>query len=441
MDRLDQEDWFMLTVCDYAGQVRGKAVPMSERSHRLDQGMGLAPTSMMISAFGEISATPWGPRGELLTIPDPKTEVVLPALNEEGAAERFMLCDIVELDGAPWACCPRQWLNRGLEILRSQFGLELKSAFEHEFHYSGGIGRLGDAYLLDAMRLQGRFAGTLMAALRKNGIEPESFMPEYGPAQYEVTMKPANGLRAADNAVRLREITRAVARGYGHRASFSPVMAPNIVGNGVHIHFSLEETSGRPITYDPDSDFGIGERAGSFAAGILEHMADILALAAPSVVSYERLQPNRWSATWNNLGSLDREAGIRLWPLSRRAGADPVADANLEFRACDGAANPYLALGALVYAGLDGLRRNLTMPEPTQKDPADMTDEERAHHKLERLPENLEVALERLEKSAFAKSVMGGEFLAAYITHKRGEMSQLADLDLEEVCRRYGDAY
>ncbi len=441
MERLAPEDWFMLTVCDYAAQVRGKAMPMSERAYRLEQGIGIAPTSMMISAFGAISATPWGPRGEILTIPDPETEVVLPAFNDEGAEERFFLCDITELDGAPWSCCPRHWLARGLETLRSEFGLELRSAFEHEFHYSGATGRLGDSYLLDAMRLQGRFAGTLMAALRANGIEPEAFMPEYGEAQYEVTMKSETGVRPADNAVRLREITRAVARGFGHRASFSPVMAPNLVGNGVHIHFSLEDTSGSPITYDPDADFHISARAGSFAAGILAHMADMLALTAPSAVSYERLQPNRWSATWNNLGNLDREAGVRLWPLSRRAGSDPVAAANLEFRASDGAANPYLALGALVYAGLDGLRRDLPMPAPTQKDPLDMTEAERAQHKLERLPDSLEAALDRLEQSGFARSVMGDDFMNAYLTHKRGELMQLADLDLGEICRRYAQAY
>lgn len=441
MERLAPEDWFMLTVCDYAAQVRGKAMPMSERTRRLEQGIGIAPTSMMISAFGAISATPWGPRGEILTIPDPETEVVLPAFNEEGAQERFFLCDITELDGSPWPCCPRQWLARGLDALKTEFGLELKSAFEHEFHYSGATGRLGDSYLLDAMRMQGRFAGTLMAALRSNGIEPEAFMPEYGEAQYEVTMKPATGVRSADNAVRLREITRAVARGLGHRASFSPVMAPNVVGNGVHVHFSLQDLSGQPMTYDPDTDFHISERAGNFAAGVLEHMADMLSLTAPSVVSYERLQPNRWSATWNNLGYLDREAGLRVSPLSRRPGCDPVAEANLEFRASDGAANPYLVLGALVHAGLDGLRRSLPMPEPTRRDPLDMTDAERVHHKLERLPESLEAALDRFEKSDFAKSVMGDEFVEAYLTHKRGELMQLADLDLEEICQRYAQAY
>ena len=441
MNNIKTEDWTMLCICDYAGQVRGKAVPLYESEKRYQHGMGIAPTSLMITAFGAISNSPWGARGEVLMIPDSSTEVYLPAFQSGEFDEKFVLCDLVELNGEPWPCCPRLWLTHGLQQLKDEFGFELRSAFEQEFYYSGAEGRLGDSYLLDAMRLQGSFASTLMGQMRANGIEPEAFMPEYGAAQFEITVKPTIGTCTADTAVATREIARSVARKLGHRVSFSPVMEPNVVGNGTHIHFSLEEKNGNPISYDPDQPNNISTPAGSFVAGILAHMREILALTAPSKVSYERLQPNRWSSTWNNLGILDREAGVRLCPISSRSGSDPSSSMNFEYRASDGAASPYMVLGALVYAGLDGLRKQMKLPEPTTVDPTEISEEDQKRHQLERLPQSLEEALDIMEKSQFIQDAMGTEFQDAYLIHKRSELSQLAELSEDEVFEKYANAY
>jgi len=240
---LERADIIMACICDYAGQVRGKGFLYQDLEKRLRRGVGLAPTNLMITAFGAIVETPWAARGELLVMPDAATEVRI-GLDGDRPDERFILGDLCELDGTPWECCPRDWLRRALAALKSEFGLRLNAAFEHEFHYSGAKPRLGDAYSLDSMRLQGAFAQTLMHALEANGIEPEMVMPEYGPQQFEVTCAPAVGLEAADRAVRLREIVRAVARAHGEKATFAPVMGMGLVGNGVHIHFSLQDGVG-----------------------------------------------------------------------------------------------------------------------------------------------------------------------------------------------------
>ncbi len=437
---MEREELVMLCICDYAGQVRGKGFPASELTGRLRSGIGLAPTNLMINAFGEIGDSPWGPRGELLMLPDAETEVRLD-FGDERPPEWFYLANLTELDGSPWSCCPRNWLVRGLDALKSEFGLEVKAAFEHEFHYSGSPARLGDAYLLDAMRLQGNFAQTLLPALRANGIVPETFLPEFGPQQFEITCKPALGLRAADDAVRLREIARAVARFHGHKATFSPVMAAGAVGNGVHVHFSLQNLEGAPVNYDSAAAHGVREVAGQFLQGILAHMPSLAALTAPSVVSYERLQPNRWSATYNNLGNKDREAGVRLCPLSDLPGSDPDASFNFEYRAADAAANPYLVLGALVWAGLDGLRKKMTLGRTTNRDPDDMKPEERAERGIVRLPQSLADALPQLVANEVMNEAMGAEFLAAYVMHKRSEIELLESYSPEERIARYADAY
>ncbi len=437
---MEYEELVMLCICDYAGQVRGKGFPVSELDGRLRTGMGLAPTNLMINAFGEIGDSPWGPRGELLMLPDPATEV---KIDFDGArpTERFFLADLTALDGTPWHCCPRHWLARGLEALEREFGLILKVAFEHEFHYSGAAARLGDAYLLDAMRLQGNFAQNLVGALRANGIMPDTFLPEYGPGQFEVTCKPALGMAAADDAVRLREIARAVARFHGHKATFSPIMAVGAVGNGVHVHFSLQDRDGTPLSYDETAPHGIGEGAGHFVEGILAEMPALTALTAPSLVSYERLQPHRWSATYNNLGDRDREAGIRLCPITRLPGSDPAASFNFEYRAADAAANPYMVLGALVWAGLKGLRDKPRLREPTLGDPDDMTAAERERLGLIHLPQSLSEALSLLAQNEAMGQAMGAEFRAAYLMHKRSEIDFLEDYSPEARIARYADAY
>ncbi len=132
-------------------------------------------------------------------------------------------------------------------------------------------------------RHQGFFGEALIAAIRRAGASPDSFLPEYAPRQYEVTVAPTAGIRAADEAVIVREMARAVAFRLGHRAIFAPAAEPNGVGNGTHIHFSLRDTAGRPVMHDPKRSYGLSEAAEPFAAGILHHLPALAALTAPSI--------------------------------------------------------------------------------------------------------------------------------------------------------------
>lgn len=431
---MHNEDITLAVICDFGGRVRGKGFKTSDTEKIAKKGVGLAYSNLMITCFGEIVETPWGPHGDILMIPDLSTEVII--LGDDGAAdERFVLCDLVNIDGSPWSCCPRSWLRKGLELLRDEFQLELMAAFEHEFHYSGIETGHGSAYGLDAWRYQGSFAQRLVHILDQNGVAPELVMPEYAPQQMEVTNAPALGVAAADRAVRLREITRSVAHRHGQKATFSPLMPGGGVGNGVHIHFSLQGSDGTPCSYDPVQPHNLRTGFGQFIAGVLAHMGDFMPLTAASNISYERLQPNRWSASCNNLGKQSREAGIRICPVT---GDDPERSFNVEFRAADATANPYLALGALVWAGLDGLRRELPVPDATE---GDVTDEDIARLGLKRLPASLTDALDAFRKNDALRSWMGDEFHNAYQVNKRGELKLLEDVDIEEQLRRYANCF
>jgi glutamine synthetase len=437
---MPREHVVMFCYCDIAGQVRGKGLPASTLPKRLSKGIGWTPTNIMLTAFGPIAEGPWGPFGDLVLMPDPTTEVDV-EFGDNHPREHFFLCDVLHTDGRPWDCCPRTFLKRALDALEQRAGLRLLSAFEREFYYEGADERLGSAYSLDAIRRHSLFGEVFVGALQAAGVEPESYLPEYGPRQYEVTYAPSLGVTSADRAVIVREIARAAARSLGHHLSFSPAVTPDVVGNGVHIHMSLLDLSGRPIMHDATGPYGMSEVGGRFVAGILRHAAGLCALTAPSVISYLRLVPHRWSAAWTNVGFRDREACVRICPVLEMPGTSVAGQFNIEFRAADATASPYLALGALVHAGLDGLLQEMPLPEVTTVDPQLLDERERARHGIARLPQSLEEALDALVADEAAKSCFPEPLFDAYLRHKRCEVALMADLDRNERCQRYKEAY
>ena len=420
---MQREQIVFVGTSDLSGHFRGKSFPLAVLPARLAGGVGLAPTNMFLSAFGPIHFTPFGTEGEVLLVPDPATRVVVPF--DGGATEYFFLGDIRDFDGAPWAFCPRQVLRRALEALAVETGLTLLAAFEQEFCYGGVPTHPAQPYELDAYRRQGVFGETLLAALRRAGVVPDSFLSEYGPQQFEVTVAPMRGLRAADDAVITRELTRAVAFHFGERASFTPLPHPDGVSNGTHVHWSLLDRDERPVLHEEDAAWQMSSVGRHFVAGVLHHLPALCAVTAPSLPSYYRMRPPGWAPTRADVGVLDRGSAVRICP---GAGGDRTRRArqyNLEFRVADATASPYLTLAVLVQAGLDGIRHRY---EISATPPAS-------------LPDSLEAALQLLEASAAAADWLGPTLHAAYVAFKRAEIDALNGLEEKEICRRYAEVY
>lgn len=432
-------DLVMICTSDIAGQLRGKAVPRHALAARQEIGVGWTPTNVLITGFGPIAPSPWGALGDLCLVPDPATAVDL-ELSEWGIDESFMLGDVRELGGTPWACCLRSQLATAAGRLERDHGLRLLSSFEQEFRYFGAEAQPGLGYALRAHRRLGPFPNRLMAVLEAAGLDTDSFMPEYGPGQCEVTIGPQPASKAADQAAILRELVRATARGLGTRASFAPILDPGGVGNGTHVHFSLWDTQGRPVSYHPARPHGVSQVAGAFLAGVLRHLPEYLAMTASAVVSYLRLTPHRWSAAFDNLGRQDREAALRICPIFGPAAEAPQRF-NFEFRAADAAASPHLVLAAILNAGLSGLDQGLPTPPVTQTDLAALSAADLASTGYRRLPTSLAEALELTAESAWAEAAFGATLVDAFVRHKRAEIEALRDLTDAERCARYAQAY
>lgn len=427
-----------ILTTDLVAVTRGRSVPVDASSWR-EQGCGWVPVNLAFDPFDAIATpNPWGALGDVRLRPAMATLTRVDAIPGRPPLH-FVLADITGLDGAPWACCPRDFLRRALADLE-RAGFSLVASFEHEFTRLNTGTPPAPAFSLAAHRRAEPFLTDLFAALRRADAEPEMILPEYGADQFEVTCAPTDALAAADRAVILRAVTREIAEASGRAVSFCPKTRPDGIGNGVHIHFSLRDAAGLPVTYDPARPGNLSEAAGAFVAGVVRHMPALCAFTVPSPVSYLRLVPHHWSAAYACAGERNREAAVRICPLPAGA-ADPARGFNLEYRAADATANPYLALGVLVRAGLAGLREGLPQPPLVSVDPAEMTDAERTALGVARLPGSLGAALASLAADGEVVSWFAADLLTAFRSVKSREIAQAEGLSPDALCRRYSTVY
>jgi glutamine synthetase len=182
-----------------------------------------------------------------------------------------------------------------------------------------------------------------------------------------------------------------------------------------------------PATHDASAPLGISPRVAPFFAGVLAHLPAIAAFTAPSVASYYRLTPNKWAPVHANISRQDRGAALRVAPVFQVSPEEPARQFNVEFRVADASACPYLALGAIIWAGVDGLTRQLTLPT--------------SHHDTPLLPRSLEEALAALERDEVAVTWWTKEAMAAYLAFKRAEIETLGPAGPDEICARYAEVY
>jgi len=416
--------------CDNGGVIRGKACHTRFLESYLRSGIGLTVAMQSMNMLDQlVPEGSFGPVGEIRLVPDPDTFAVLPYAPRSAR----LLCDMQTLEGKPWDVCPRSFLKRMIERARAA-GLALKAAFENEFTLAR---REGEAYVpldrslcFSTIGMDGAapVMSEMMEALEAQGVFPEQCYAELGPGQQELPVRYADALRAADNQITLRETGRGVALHHGLIASFAPKPFPGEAGNGSHVHFSLWRTKdGGNHFHDPRGRYGLSEAAYTFIGGVLAHLPALVALTAPSVNSYRRLQPRFWSSAYTAWGPDNREAAVRV--ASVRRGIE-MESTNLELKPCDPSNNPYLALGALLAAGLDGIERKLDPGEPVLADPDSLSEAERGRRGIRRLPTSLGGALDALERDEVLRAALGEPLAKEYLIVKHSEVRAFADKDV-----------
>ena len=412
---------------DHGGIIRGKAAATARLAERMESGIGHTRAMMAMSMMDELQPVEgMGPVGEVRIKPDPNTFVTLPYAFGVAA----MLADQVNLDGTPWDGCARTFLKQAIADLAAE-GYELQASFEPEFT----LGRREGAELIPideslcysatGFHLAHDYIIDLVDALNRQGLEVEHYYPELGHGQQEIPIRHATALQAADRHVLLRETARAVAIRHGLWASFAPKPLPGQAGNGAHLHSSLW-AEGSNAFADPSGQFGLSRLGYRFLAGVLAHLPGLVALTCGSVNSYRRLAPQSWSSAFTCWGMDNREAAVRV--PSRMWGLDE-ASTNLELKPSDATGNPYLALGAVIHAGLDGIRDKLDPGRPVDTDPATLSRATRRRRGIERLPSSLGEALDALEADELLMAALGPLRRDAYLAVKRSEVAAFGGRD------------
>ncbi|MGW5123461.1 glutamine synthetase [Streptomyces sp. NPDC004069] len=413
----------VLTMVDTAGITRVKTVPVSALPDAVQWGVAMPPVFDLFLADDSVTTGghPGTPEGDLRLLPD--LDRLTPLAAQPGWA--WAPADRHDQRGTPYPGCQRLFARRMTERAAAR-GLALRMGFETEWV----VGRdadpspspassssptrpaAGPAYGMARFVELSDYLRDLLDALVAQGVAVQQLHPEYAPGQFEVSVAPEDPVGAADLAVLVRETVRAVSARHGLTASFAPVVEAGAVGNGRHLHLSLWQ-DGRNLCRDGDGPQGMTAVFEAFLAGVLRELPALLALGAPAAASYLRLEPSRWSGAFQCWGPENREAAIRFV-----AGA-PDADwaANAEIKSFDAAANPYLAVGAVIAAGLAGIDAAATLPPPVVGDPAQVGG-------VTRLPASLTEALAHFERSAVLREALGESLFGAVVAVRRAEAAR-----------------
>jgi len=374
-----------------------------------------------------ITASPssTGPVGDLRLFPDLERLVVLAA--QPGWA--WAPVDRRTQECEPHPGCQRTFARR-MAQRAAQRSLEARMGFEAEWVLDAGTGEdhvpatSGPAYGMDRLIEVSDYCRDLLAALDAQSVEVQQLHPEYAPAQFELSVGPADPVSAADRLMLVRHTIRAVTQRAGMRCSFAPAMVVGGVGSGCHLHTSLWR-EGRNLMTDGPGPYGLSDEAQAFVAGVLAELPALLAVGAPSVASYLRLIPQRWSAPYRCWGRENREAGVRLVVAG--------TGANAEIKCVDACANPYLLVGAVLALGLAGMRRGMRLPPEVTVDPATLSEEELAALGASRLPHSLAQALEHFRRCEVLAEAMGPSLFETIIAVRETELTHFAGASEEEI--------
>jgi glutamine synthetase len=423
-----------VTYCDNANLIRAKAVPVAGLAAAAAYGVGFSVAQQALPMMYDAVLADSGltPAGETWLVPDPVTFTPLPY--SPGSAT--VLGDFQDIDGRPWAHCPRSCLKRAVARAAAE-GITIQAAFEPEFYLlrrssHGELEPVDDTNfaMSSAFDLSAPVLVDLVDTLDRMGLDVQLVHPESGPGQFEISIRHADAVAAADRHILFRDAVRGIAAHHGLAASFAAKPFPDKVGSGCHLHVSLW-ADGRNLLYDGENG-RVSKVGRAWIGGLLRHVRGLCALTIPSVNSYQRIRPHFWAGAYAAYGYENREAAVRV--ITPRRGP---ASMNMELKTVDGSANPYIALAGVIAAGLDGLRGDLDPGEPVDGDPGLLADEERVRRGIVPVPRSLDTALEAFAADSVLIDALGHELARSYVAVRRGELEGLKNLSEDERARQH----
>lgn len=373
--------------------------------------------------------------------PDPNSFVVFPWRPQTGKVAR-LICDVYNPDGTPFEGDPRYVLKRALKKAHDMGFDAFNVGPECEFFLfltdnegnpttktqdNAGYFDLGPVDLGENARRD------MCLALQEMGFEVEASHHEVAPGQHEIDFKYSDALSSADSILTFKLVVKTIAQRHGLHATFMPKPVFGIAGSGMHINVSLFR-NGENVFYDEKTPSQLSQEAYWFIGGLIKHIRSIAAITNPLVNSYKRLVPGYEAPVYIAWSNRNRSPLVRI-PASRGAST------RVELRNPDPSCNPYLALAAILSAGLDGIENKLEPPAACEKNIYEMSEEERENCEIGSLPGSLEEATKEMKKSGFVKEVLGNHIFEKYIEAKTEEWNEyktkVAQWEVDQYLTKY----
>ena len=441
LDEIEDEDvdFLRLQFSDIMGTPKNVSIPADQAEKAFTEGIYFDGSS--IDGFVRIQES------DMRLEPDPETFAILPwrsSDDENGVTSARLICDVINtVTGEPFIGDPRRVLKNAIERA-NDMGYTVNAGPEPEFflfeedengrattttHDAGGYFDLAPKDLAEDVR------GDIIYGLEQMGFEVEASHHEVAEGQHEINFTYDDALSTADNVITFRSVVRAIAAEHDLHATFMPKPIPRINGSGMHTHLSLFTEDGENAFHDESDEFDLSETAKKFLAGVLEHAQALSAVCNPTVNSYKRLVPGYEAPVYVAWSDVNRSA------LIRKPAARVPAASRIEARFPDPSCNPYLALAALIQAGLDGIENDLECPEPVRENIYEFDEEKRKEYGIDTLPKNLGEAVDALEEDEVILDALGPHVSEKFVEAKTQEFNEylveVSEWELDRYLEKY----
>lgn len=424
------------TTVNSAGLTLAKTVPIRRTNAFANPGLGASP-SWHVFAIDQtgIAFTP-----EAGVVGDQRLRIDLSALRIVGDGLAWAPAAFFEQDGTPVAACSRGTLSR-IEAALTDAGIEAVIGHEIEFLLVAPDGgrlpsTLWAQYGLAGVLEHEAFVRDVIQSATAAGVAIEQFHPEYGANQFEISMSPQPPVAAADQLVLMRLVIARAARRQGLRISLSPTPFAGEAGSGAHQHFSLTMPEGLLFS-DGTGVRGMTPEGENAVAGVVRGLPEAQGILCGSTVSGLRMQPGNWAGAYACWGTENREAAVRF---ITGGPANPLGG-NVEVKAIDPSANPYLASATILGLALDGIKHQTALPPEVAIDPALLSDSDRERYGVVRLTDAQPEAIAALDGSELLRSILGDPAVDSVVAVRRLEQERYGDLGPEQLADKFRMAW
>jgi glutamine synthetase len=410
-----------LLFADQLNLARGKYVPMTEAAKGHAR---FCVGTYAVTYDKTLVAAPGG--GLLDGLPDMEMVFDPDGLRPGWEIGTKIALGTLHFKGEPFALCGRGALVKAIAAWRAH-GLEPMVGIEMEAYvFQRGADGAWVPYETPGAFVYGTgpftdpagLVDTIWDVAHACGIPIESINAEYDAPQFELTLRFADALKAADDAFLFRQMAREVLLRKGYLLSFLPKPFADKSGSGLHFNISFRDGAGTNVFAGDVASGTLSATMRGVIAGMLHHHEALSAILAPITQSYARLQPASLSGYWANWGIDHRSVTVRV-------SAETGAAARIEHRMADCAASPYFAIAALLQAGLTGVEAGLDPGKPETADGLETINTDR------HAPHDLGAALDALEADTVLTKAVGADLVANYLAIKREELHIVSARDAQ----------